>query len=273
MGTRRDLEILLALGGGVLLAATAPAWSAPLEDLRAVRVEQRMGALVPAEAAFRDETGRAVKLGDYLGQGPLVVSMVYYECPNLCTFVLNGEVKAFQALPFRLGEHFTALTVSIDPTEGPRLAWAKRATYLRRYGRAVKDGWHFLTGDASASRSLADALGLHYVYEPESHQYAHPSALVVLTPQGRVSRYFYGIEYDPRDLRLALVEAGGGRIGTPIDQVLLRCFHYDPAVGRYGLRVVRIMQLMALVTLIAVIVLVLGFLRRERRRRQPRPPA
>ncbi|HEY9899076.1 MAG TPA: SCO family protein [Pantanalinema sp.] len=256
------------------LALAQPAMAGlPAQDaLSGVRVEQRLGQRIPLDLEFRDEAGRPVSLGDYTGARPVILSLVYFECPNLCTYVLNGLVKSLLAQSFDVGKDVTVLSVSIDPTETPALAALKKRTYLRRYDRAgAEDGWHFLTGSQPSIRALADALGFRYAYDPETRQYAHPSAIALLTPKGAIARYFFGIEYAPLDLRLGIVEAASEHIGTPIDQVLLRCYRYDPITGRYGLAIMELLRLGAIATLLLLAAFILAMGRRERRKRSQHP--
>jgi protein SCO1/2 len=187
----------------------------------------------------------------------VVLSLVYYECPMLCTQVLNGAVSAFKVLNFSVGDEFEVVTVSFNPKETPAMAAAKKQTYLAKYGRpGGAAGWHFLTGEKPAIDALAGAVGFRYVFDTSSQQYVHASAIMVLTPQGRVSKYFYGIEYPPKDIRLGLIEASGGRIGSPVDQVLLYCYHYDPHSGKYSMVVMNVLRLAGVLT----VALIVGFI-------------
>lgn len=236
------------------------------DALKQVGIEQRLNAQAPLDATFRDETGREVRLGDYFKAGkPIILSLVYYECPMLCNQVLNGQVGMMDALRFNAGREYEAVTVSFDARETPQVAAAKKATYIKRYGRAgAEAGWHFLTGDEANIRRLADAVGFRYVWDEQSQQFAHASAVMVLTPEGKLSHYFYGIEYGPKDVRLALVEASSGTIGSPADKLILYCYHYDPTTGQYGAVVMNFMRLAGIVTVIAVIALVVILRRRGR---------
>jgi protein SCO1 len=221
------------------------------ELLKEVGVDQKLDAQVPLSLTFRDEHGSPVELGQYFGSKPVVLSLVYYNCPMLCTQVLNGLDRSLEQIPLDIGKDFNVVTVSIDPTERPVLAEAKQAVYAGMYHRAgALQGWHFLTGDQPQIKALADSVGFRYAYDPDSKQYAHASAIMVLTPEGKISRYFYGVTYPERDLRLGLVEASEGKIGTPVDQVLLFCYHYDPHTGKYGLLISRVIQLSGVVTVL-----------------------
>jgi protein SCO1/2 len=225
-----------------------------------------LNAQVPLDLTFRDETGRPVRLGDYFGKKPIVLTLVYFECPMLCTQVLNGAVAAMKMLSFTIGDEYDVITVSFNPKETPALALSKKTTYVAKYGRPpAASGWHFLTGDEPSIEALAGAVGFRYTFDPTTQQYVHASAIMVLTPQGRVSKYFYGIDYPPKDLRLGLIEASSGKIGTPVDQLLLYCYHYDPHTGKYSMMVLNVLRLAG----VATVVLIGGFItmmwRRERR--------
>ncbi len=214
------------------------------EMLKGIGIDQRLDQPLPLDAAFRSETGETVRLGRYFGKRPVVLALVYYNCPMLCTQVLNGLVSSLSVLSLSAGRDFDVVAVSFDPRETPAMAAAKKEAYLTRYRRAgAGQGWHFLTGDEASIASLTKAAGFRFRFDEALGQFAHASAVMVATPGGRLARYFYGIEYPPRDLRLGLVEASAGRIGTPVDQILLFCFHYDPASGKYGAAVVNIVRL------------------------------
>ena len=221
--------------------------------LRDVGLDQRLGGQVPLDLAFRDETGKQVRLQDYFRDKPVVLVLVQYRCPMLCTEVLNGFLKSSQAVKFEMGRDYEVVTVSIDPRETPPMAAEKKRRYVGRYRRdGAEDGWHFLTGKQPQIDALANAIGYRYRYDAASDQYAHPSGIVLATPNGQLARYFYGIEYHAKDLRLGLVESSENRIGSPVDQVLLLCFHYDPATGKYGLVIAGVLRLAALVTVLAL---------------------
>jgi protein SCO1/2 len=194
-----------------------------------------------------------VKLGDYFGKRPVVLALVYYDCPMLCTEVLNGMVSAFSVLKFDIGKEYEVVTVSFDPREKPELARAKKAAYVRRYGRpGAEQGWHFLTGDPGSINALTKAVGFHYQWDAQTQQFAHATALMLLTPQGKIAQYYYGVEYSPKDLRLGMVEASQGHIGTVVDQVLLYCYHYDPRAGKYGAIISRVMQVAGGITIVVL---------------------
>lgn len=235
--------------------------------LTKVQFEQKLNAQVPLGLVFRDESGRTLPLAAYFGNKPVVLSLVYYECPMLCTLALNGQLRLYRGLDFNIGDQFEVVTVSINPLETPTLAAAKKASYLDRYRRkGAEFGWHFLTGTETSIRALADAVGFHYEYDAASKQYAHATGLMVLTPQGRIAAYQYGVEYSPADLRLALIGASAETIGSPVERMLLYCFHYDPATGKYGMAVMNLVRAGAVATFIALFAFVLLASRRRTRR-------
>ena len=257
----------------LLLACALPAHAQTqqMQDaiLREVGIDQHLDQQIPLDLTFRDETNQPVQLGQYFGSKPVILALVYYECPMLCTLTLNGLVSALKTVSFDVGNQFNVVTVSFNPSETPRLAASKKQTYLKSYGRPGADaGWHFLTGDAASITRLADAVGFRYRWVPEQKQFAHAAGITVLTPSGKLARYFFGVEYAPRDLRLGLVEASEEHIGSPVDQLLLYCFHYDPTTGKYGAVVMNIVRLGGALT-----VLVLGgslfFMWRSERTRRP----
>jgi len=235
------------------------------ELLKQVGVEQKLHSLIPLDLVFRDEHGKSVALGQYFNDRPVILTLVYYNCPMLCTQVLNGLDRSLEQIPLSVGRDFDVVTVSIDPTDQPSLAEAKQAVYLGMYNRpGAEQGWHFLTGQESAIKQLAAAVGFRYAYDPDSKQYAHASVIMLLTADGKLSRYFYGVTYPARDLRLGLVDASHGKIGSPVDQVLLFCYHYDPHTGKYGLLISRIVQLGGLATLLIGGILLILLFRGER---------
>jgi protein SCO1 len=244
--------------------STMPQGGTP-DILKAVNIEQRLGEQVPLDVTLRDEAGRAVQLSEYFKRGrPVVLSLVYYECPMLCNQILNGLVGTLDAVSFTPGREFEIVTVSFDPRETPELAARKKETYVKRYRReGAESGWHFLTGDEAEVRRLAQAVGFGYVWDERSEQFAHSSAIMVATPEGKLSHYFYGIDYDPRALRLSLVEASSSKIGSPVDRLVLYCYHYDPTTGKYGPVIMNILRAAGVLTVLAVLALVL-FLRRRR---------
>jgi protein SCO1 len=233
--------------------------------LRDVSLEQRLNQQVPLDLSFRDDSGRQMPLSSYFGAKPIILALVYYQCPMLCTQILNGLVMSLRGMSLESGRDFDVVAVSIDPTETPELAARKKAEYLRRYAKS-STGWHFLTGDEPQIKELAQAVGFRYAYDPRTKQYAHASAIMVLTPAGRLSKYFYGIEYAPRDLRLGLVEASANKIGSPVDQILLYCYHYDPSTGKYTAIVMNIMRLAGALSLLVFGSLLVWMWRRDLRR-------
>ena len=201
-----------------------------------VSFEQRLNEQLPLDLQFKDEEGRTVRLGDYFGHRPVVLAFVYYDCPMLCTQVLNGIDTSLSVLTETVGKDFDVVAVSFDPRETPSLANGKKKAQVDRYKRPGSEaGWHFLTGEEPAIKTLTEAAGFHYVWDDKTQQFAHPSGIIVVTPDGRLARYFFGIEYASRDVKFALIESSAGRIGNAIDQLLLYCYHYDPATGQYGL--------------------------------------
>jgi len=228
-------------------------------------LDRKLDAQVPPDLTFRDEHGRGVRLGNYFGFKPSVLVLAYYNCPNLCTLVLNALLQSAQNLKFDAGQEYQILIVSIEPHESPALAAAKKQIYVQRYGRpGTEDGWHFLTGDSASIGRLAESIGYRFVYDPQTRQFAHPSVVTVLTPIGKVSRYFAGVEYPAKEVRLALIEASNSRIGSLTDQLFLLCFHYNPTTGRYGLVVRRVIQVGGISTVLALGSLIILMLRRER---------
>jgi protein SCO1/2 len=246
-----------------MLRAQSDAVPQPLAD---VRFEQRLGESVDLDLPFVDEEGREVKLGDYLGDRPAVLALVYYRCPMLCTLVLNGLTQSLKTLTFNPGEEFDVVVVSFDPRETPDLAAGTKSEHLNRYGRpGTEGGWHFLTGPEESIRDLTGSVGFHYAFDPEQGEFAHAAGIVLLTPEGRLARYFYGIEYPPRDLRLGLVEAADETIGSLVDQVLLYCFRYDPTTGKYSAVVMNIVRLGAVITVLVLGLFLTAAWRIERR--------
>jgi protein SCO1/2 len=219
--------------------------------LENVGIEQHLDAQVPPDLTFRDETGKTVKLGDYFGRKPLILNLVYYNCTMLCGEALAGLSSAMRLVKFDVGNEFDVITISFDPRETPEMAAAKKKDYVGRYGRAnASAGWHFLTGQPDSINALTKVVGFQYQYDPKSNQYVHATAIMVLTPQGRISRYFYGVDFPPKDLRMGLVEASQGKIGNAVDAVLLYCYHYNPETGKYGAMVANILRLAAAATIL-----------------------
>jgi protein SCO1 len=252
----------------------APPAGAMPEILRDIGLDQKLNDRVPLNLPFRDETGRTIHLGDLLKGRPLILVLAYYECPMLCTQVLNGLTSTLGVLSFSIGREFDVVTVSFDPRDTAALAASKKAAYLERYrsislSQARPDAeanWRFLTGDQLAITALTRAVGFRYAYNKEVDQFAHASGFLVLTPDGRISRYFYGIEYGPRDVRLALVEAADRKIGSAVDELMLYCFHYDPASGRYSFAVMSVVRLAGIATVLAMAGFILALRHRDGRR-------
>jgi protein SCO1/2 len=264
---KRRLTLAVCIAVAALRAASLCAQQLPApEILREVSITQRLNAQVPLQLAFRDEAGKTVHLSDYFHEKPVVLSLVYFDCPALCTEVLNGELRTFKAMSLDLGKDFEAVTVSFEPKDSPELAKAKRDVYAGQYGRpGAATAWHFLTGAQDSIGALTEAVGFRYAYDPSGRQYAHAAAMIVLTPEGRIARYFYGVLYPPRDVRFGLVEASEGKIGTPTDHVLLYCYQYDPMTGKYGLVVMNVVRAAGILTVLALGIFMLVMFRRERR--------
>jgi protein SCO1 len=234
--------------------------------LREIGFDQNLDQRVPLDTQLVDEAGRAVRLGDFFGRRPVVLVFAYYDCPMLCTQVINGLSSALGTMSLNPGKDFEIVTVSFNPRDTPASATAKKAVYLERYRRpGAAAGWHFLTGDQPQIDRLTKAAGFRYAWDAETKQYAHPSGVIVLTPDGRLSKYLFGIEYGPRDLRLGIVEASAGKIGTPVDALLLYCYHYDPMTGKYGLAIMRTIRLAGAATVLAIGAFIVVMVRRERR--------
>ncbi len=245
--------------------AGAPASEVPRE-LANVGFDQKLDAQMPADAVFRDETGRSVRLGDYFGRKPIVFVFVYFTCPMLCTQVLTDVTSALGVLTPDVGKDFDVVALSFDPRDTAEMAAEKKAIFVERYKRpGTETGWHYLTGDEANIRRVTGAAGFRYRFDPVTNQFAHAAGVLVLTPSGRISRVFYGLEYAPKDLRLALVESSEGKIGTPADMLLLYCYHYDPATGRYGLMAMNLVRLGGGVTVVVLGAFLLVMWRRERR--------
>jgi protein SCO1/2 len=231
--------------------ATAETSLPPL--LRDVRFEQRLNEQTPLDLEFKDEVGQNVRLGRYFGKKPVILVLAYFRCPKLCTEVLNGLVRAMLDMSFDAGKEFEIVTVSFDARETPVMAALKKKTYVERYGRPGADAaWHFLTGDQEAIDRLTQAVGFHYMYDAAHDQFAHASGIMVLTPTGKISRYFYDVHYSRRDLHLGLVEASENKIGSPVDNILLYCFHYDPTAGRYGPAIMNILRAAGVLTVLGI---------------------
>ena len=277
MSCRFRAAMFVALTGVAAFSANAQQATTPA-ILSKVGITQNLNAQIPPDLLFRDETGKSVRIGDFFGQKPIVLSLVYFDCPALCTEVLNGELRTMKAISLDLGKDFDAVTVSFEPKDTPALAKAKRDVYAGQYGRPdAADHWHFLTGEQQSIDALTKAVGFHYAYDSSIRQYAHAAAIIVLTPDGRIDRYFYGVQYPARDVRLGLVEASEGKIGTLTDHALLYCYQYDPMTGKYGVVVMNVLRAAGgLTVLVLGIFMTVMFLRERKRsvrcfRRRPAP--
>lgn len=274
---RAALAVALTLFGASAAAqyGSGPVPGEPLTDptIPEVGINQQLGARVPAGVPLRDESGRTVTLGDYLDKGrPVVLAMVYYECPMLCGEILNGMLAAFKDLDFTLGQEFDVVAISFNPEETAELAAAKKAIFVENYGREnAGAAWHFLTAPAESSAAVAKAIGFGYEYLPEVGEYAHGSTIAVLTPAGEISKYLFGVTYPAADLRAALLAAGEGRIGTLAEQIVYRCFMYNSATGQYSLRIMYLVRIAGVVTIAALAAVVAVYLRRDKRLRAHRP--
>jgi protein SCO1 len=279
MNRRSWLPLILALGAftgafaspaspGMLGGAEPPAAAAaPLPDVLKVGFDQKLGGQVPLDLPFRDEEGRTVRLGDLFGGRPVVLSLAYYDCPMLCGMSLQGIASSLKTLAFDAGREFEVVTVSFNPKETAVQARAKKAQSLDLYGRpGLGQGWRFLTGDEESIRALTGAVGFRYAWDEEQKQYAHPTGIVLLTPAGRIARYFFGVEYPPKDLRLGLIEAADNRIGTLTDRLLLLCYRYDPKTGRYSGLAINLVRTGAVVTLLVLGACIAVAVRHESRR-------
>jgi protein SCO1/2 len=245
--------------GGIM----APSSNVKPPGLKNVGIEQKLNSQLPLDLVFRDESGKTVKLGDYFGKKPVILSLVYYRCPMLCSELLAGLEGSLKALSFDAGKDFNVLTVSFDPKDTPEDATAKKATMLKHYKRdGAAEGWHFLTGSQESITALTNAVGFSYEFDPVSGQFAHTTGIMLLTPQGKIAQYYYGVEFAPRDLRLGLIQASQNKIGTLADEVLLYCYHYDPKSGKYSAVVNHILQLAGGVTLLSLGTVLLVLFRR-----------
>lgn len=257
---------ILSVASLLIMGNAAQAQRLDSQFVDEIGLDQKLNEQVPLDLEFTNEKGQQVSLGDYFGEKPIALALVYYECPMLCTQVLNGLLRSLRALSFDVGKEFEVVTVSIDPGEGSELAAAKKKEYVQRYGRdGAADGWHFLTGSQQEITRLAESVGFRYVYDQETDLYIHASGIMVLTPTGKLARYFYGIEYSVKDLRLGLVEAADNKIGSPVDQLLLTCYQYDPTTGKYGLVIMNSLRIGGLATVAGLALFVTVMIRRDRR--------
>ena len=248
-----------SMTGGIL----GPSASVKPPGLTNVGIQQNLNQQIPLDLTFRDETGKAVHLGDYIGKKPVILSLVYYRCPMLCNELLVGLESALKAVKFDVGKEFDVLTVSFDPKDTPEVATAKKAEILNRYNRSGSaDGWHFFTGPQESIAALTKAAGFQYQYDPKTGQFAHTTAIMILTPEGRIAQYYYGVEFPPKDLRLGLIQASESKIGTLADQVTLYCYHYNPNTGKYSAIISRIIQLSGGLTILGIGTVLLVLFRR-----------
>jgi protein SCO1/2 len=273
MNSRFYILVLLAAFGIAARSVSAQQLTTP-PILNNVGIVQNLNAQIPPDLVFRDETGKSVRIGDFFGRKPILFSLVYFDCPALCTEVLNGELRTMKAISLDLGKDFEAVTVSFEPKDTAALAKAKRDVYIGQYDRpGAAENWHFLTGEQPSIDSLTKAVGFQYAYDSSIHQYAHAAAILVLTPEGRIDRYFYGVVYPARDVRLGLVEASEGKIGTLTDHALLYCYQYDPMTGKYGFLVMNVLRAAGGLTVLALAIFMIVMFLRERKRPLAVPPA
>jgi protein SCO1/2 len=275
----------LRLLTGALLASALPASAQQLggttargtgrqeEFLKAIRIDQKLNAQLPLDLAFRNEEGRAVRLHEYFGRKPVMFMLLQYRCEMLCTQQMQVLLASLKRLQFTPGRDFELIIFTIDPRETPDLAARQKQSYLSEYGRPeAAAGWHYLLGDQATITRLADAVGFRYEYHPETDQYAHPDGVILATPAGKIAQYYFQLNYNPRDLRLGLVEASQSKIGSPLDALALLCFHYHPTTGKYGLALLSVLRLSGLVTVLVLGVGIVAMKRRERQRRRPAGP-
>jgi protein SCO1 len=268
---KRLRATILAIVGGAFVF-TARAQSLTESQLSDIRFDQKLGSQVTLDLHFRDETGKLVTLNDYFGRKPVVLVLGYYQCPMLCTLTFNGMVEAMNDMRWSIGDEFNVVNVSINPKETSELAAAKRRNYLKQYGRpSATAGWHFLTGDEAQIKALADEVGFHYAYDSSVQQYAHPSGLVILTPEGKVSKYLFGVKFAPSELYAALQDASRRNVGSPIHRLVLLCFHYNPIKGKYGAIIMVIIRIMGVTTLAGMVWLFGAMILRERKRARLTP--
>lgn len=278
------LVLLACLAGSAMATGPAPSPADPSaprpfvepvpSEVRDVTIEQKPGAQLPLDATFEDENGKAVRLSDYFGKGrPVVLQLGYFDCPMLCGYISRGMVDVFQRQSFKIGRDYDVISLSFDPTETRQLAFLKKKNYIAEYGRADEaDGWHFLVGDSANIRKVTDAVGFQYRWIESAQQYSHPAALIVLTPEGKVSRYLFGVQFDPRTFRLSLVEASDGKIGGIVDDFILTCFQFDGQTGKYALAAVGLMRVGAVLAVLVLGLALLVMFRREMRSASPATP-
>jgi protein SCO1 len=252
-----------AFGQGMTNGIMSPPANVRPPGLKNVGMRQNLNQPIPTDLTFTDDLGRTVRLGDYFGKKPIILNLVYFTCPMLCGEVLSGLENSLRMMKFDVGKEFDVITVSFDPHDTPEAAAKKKSEFLRRYKRpGAEQGWHFLVGHQDAIDSLTKAAGFDYEYDPKTRQFAHTAAILILTPEGRIAQYYYGIEYPPKDLRLGLVEAGAGKIGNVVDALLLYCYHYDPEQGKYSATILRVLRLAGVATMLFIGTFIFVMIRR-----------
>ncbi len=266
--------LILSMAAALMAQGMGPSIESPPANVRPpglkhVGIEQHLNEQIPAGLSFRDETGKAVRLGEFYGRRPMILNLVYYKCPMLCSEVLSGLTSSLKSMKFDIGKDFDVLTVSFDPHETPQDATESKAKWLHRYGRpGAEQGWHFLTGPQESIDALTSAAGFGYDYNEKSGQFAHATAIIVLTPEGKIAQYYYGVEFSPKDLRLAMVQASQNKIGSLVDQVLLYCYHYDPSSGKYSVLILRVLRLAGVATMLLLGGFILLMLRVDAKQRR-----
>ena len=257
------LATACAFGQGMTNGILSPPANVRPPGLKNVGIQQNLNQPLPLDLMFTDDLGRNVRLGDYFGKKPVILSLVYFNCPMLCGEVLSGLEHSLRMMKFDVGNEFDVVTVSFDPKDTPEMAAKKKAEFLKRYKRAgAEQGWHFLVGKQEAIDVLTKAVGFQYQYDPKSQQFAHATAIMIATPDGKIAQYYYGVEYPPKDLRLGLVEAGKGKIGNVVDELLLYCYHYDPTQGKYSATILRVLRLAGIATMLSLGTLIFVMIRR-----------
>lgn len=261
--------ISIILGAGTSLSFSQESAGSKIDILKDIGIDQHLDEQIPLDLPFKDEFGQTVHLKDYFGEKPVILSLVYYDCPMLCTMILNGLLASLNPMNIDIGKDFEVVTVSFNPAEGPELAMRKKRSYVEQYDRSgAKNGWHFLTGDAASIKALTNAVGFRYRYDEEHKQFVHASGIMVLTPEGKLAKYFYGIEYPSRDLKLGLIEASKSKIGSFSDQVLLFCYHYDPTTGKYGLAIMNVLRVLGTLTIVLLGGFMFIMLRKDHREKK-----
>ena len=239
------------------------------DALKKIGIEQKLGEMLPPDAILKDESGASVRLGDYFGKRPVIIAFVYYECPMLCNQVLNGLTGSLKGMSLEAGKDFDVVAISFDARENekPDLAKNKKASYMERYGKpGTESGWHFLTGTQEELDKVTNAAGFSYKWDERSNQFAHAGGIMVTTPEGKLSRYMYGIDYSPKDLKFGIMESSTNKIGSTTEQLLLYCYHYDPSTGKYGLAILRVMRLGGIATILAMGLMGFVFWRRNKKK-------